>query len=152
MKIEREIACSHLPVRSDQWCEAKQFCRFASPKMSQKAYTIKATGSSKIAAALAKLCAAGSLGEPLVRTGCSQAAFCLFLAKLACAHHDAGKTPEQIAEVFDLVGGGNASQAKQALAACALKWEGEKDEQSVGKFWEEMGGAKAPLNLAILDL
>lgn len=118
---------------------------------SQKSYTLTATGG-KIAAALAKLCAEGEMGESLFRSGISQDAFCLFLAKLAKKHLDAGKTPEQLADVLLLVSGGNASAASQALGKCSITWEGETKQQSVADFWNKQGGARSAPNLSILDL
>lgn len=120
-------------------------------KTNEKSYSLKASGNSKIAAALAKLCANGEIGEPLVRSGVSQGAFALFLARLAAKHLAAGKTPEQVADVFTLVSGGNASAARQALAECALEFDGEK-AQSVSAFWLKSGGIAAAPNLSILDL
>lgn len=105
----------------------------------------------KIAAALVKLCAQGSPGEPLLRSGISQDAFCLFLARIAAVRFEVGKTTEQIAEVFVLVSGGNASAARQALNDCTVVFAGEKP-QSVGNYWAKMGGGKQPPNLAALDL
>lgn len=116
-----------------------------------KTYEIKTTGSGKIAAALAKLCAPGQLGEPLVRSGCSQGAFCLFTARLAAAQLAKGKTTEQLAEIFELVSAANASAAKQALATCALRWEGADKDQSVEAYWNSLGGGKSAPNLSVLD-
>lgn len=117
----------------------------------KKSYTLTATGG-KIAAALAKSCAEGQIGEPLFRSGISQDAFCLFLARLSAKHHEAGKTPEQVADVFVLVSGGNASAASQALGKCSITWEGEAKQQSVADYWNKQGGARSAPNLSILDL
>lgn len=134
-----------------------------------KSYILKTDGG-KIAQALATLCAEGAIGEPLLRSGVNQASFCLFLAKLAVAHHDAGRTAEQIADVFSLVSGGNTSAAQKALNDVSIHWElttkeGESilDEktgeptfsekaQSVGAYWLSQGGGKAVANLSLLKL
>ena len=115
-----------------------------------KAYSLKSDGG-KIAAALVKMCQPGQVGETLVRNGLNQSSFGLFLAKLAKAHIDKGRTPEQLADVFALVSGGNASAAKQALNDCEITFEGEKPI-SVGAYWNRNGEAKGAPNLAMLDL
>ncbi len=117
-----------------------------------KSYEIKSEGSGKISAALAKMCAMGAIGEPLVRSGVTQDAFCLFLARLAKRHIEAGKTDDEVAAVLLLVSGGNASAARQALGACSLIWEGDSKPQSVMAYWQRSGGSKAAPNLAALDL
>ena len=122
--------------------------------MKNKTYEIKA-GGGKISAALAKLCAQGQMGESLVRSGVSQDAFCLFLAKLATAHLSKGKTPEQLADVFLLVSGGNSSAARQSLGKCSLRWDSSDKDQSVEAYWillKEEGGDRAAPNLSALDL
>ncbi len=116
-----------------------------------KTYVLKSTGNSKIAAALAKLCAQGAIGEPLVRSGVSQGSFTLFLARLAALHLAAGKTPEQLADVLTLVSGGNASAARQALNDCEIVVDDGK-AQSVGAFWGKAGTTTAAPNLSLLDL
>ena len=117
-----------------------------------KSYKLE-TGSKggKIAAALVKMCQVGAVGEPLVRSGMTQDGFCLFLAKLAALHLAAGRSPEQIADVFILVSGGNASAARQALADCTLTFDGEKPT-SVSAYWLKNGGGRAAPNTSILDL
>jgi len=134
-----------------------------------KSYTLKSDGG-KIAQALAQLCAEGEIGESLFRNGVSQASFCLFLAKLAVAHSKAGRSAEQIADVFSLVSGGNTSAAQKALNDVSVHWEitdksGESvlDEktglptfsekpQSVGAYWLAQGGGKTVANLSLLKL
>lgn len=120
--------------------------------MNSQNYTLE-TGSKagKIAAALCKLCQVGAVGEPILRNGVTQEAFCLFLARLCSAHAAAGKTPEQIADVLILVSGGNASAARQALADCTLTFEGAKP-QSVSSYWNKIGGGRVAPNLSALDL
>lgn len=117
-----------------------------------KTYQLE-TGSKggKIAAALVKMCQVGAVGEPLVRNGMTQDAFCLFLAKLASLHLGAGRTPEQVADVFILVSGGNASAARQALGDCTLTFEDSKPT-SVSAYWLKNGGGRAAPNTSILDL
>lgn len=117
-----------------------------------KNYEIKTTGTGKIQAALAKLCAQGKVGEPLIRNGASQGAVALFAARLAKAHYEAGRTEEQVAEVFELCSCANASALKQALESCALRWEGSDKDQSVADYWAKMGGGKSAPNLSMLDL
>ena len=115
-----------------------------------------ATG--KIANALAKYCASGEMGEPLIRNGVSQGAFVLFLAKMAKRYFDGGRSVEQVAEVLSLLSGGNASAAKQALNDLNIRFADEPavdakhPEHSVGKHWEQAGGTKSAPNLSILDL
>lgn len=120
-----------------------------------KSYTLKPDGNSKIAAALCKLCLPGQPGEALVRSGCNQEAFVLFLANLAADRLNASrpggaKTPLQLAEIFTLCSGGNASAARQALNDCAIEFEGEKP-QSVGAYWTKSGNKSAAPNLSLLD-
>lgn len=134
----------------------------------QKSYLITSNGGGKISAALAKLCAEGELGESLFRSGISQDAFCLFLARLAADRLAKGKTPEQLADIFLLVSGANASAARQALGRCELQWEAldkdgnsilDKDgdptwdvkKQSVEAYWLKASGGKAAPNLSLLD-
>jgi len=115
-------------------------------------YEIKPTGSGKIASALCQLCAPGELGETLVINGAPQAAVALFAAKLAELHYKHGRTPEQVAEAFELLSISNASALKQALASCSLQFEGEAKARSVGIYWETMGGTKVLPSLSILKL
>lgn len=115
-----------------------------------KSYSLKSDGG-KIAAALVKLCTPGQVGESMLRTGVNQSSFGLFLAKLAKAHIEKGRTAEQLADVFALVSGGNASAAKQALNDCEITFEGEKPI-SVGAYWNRNGDAKGAPNLGLLDL
>lgn len=105
----------------------------------------------KIAAALVKMSQPGEAGESMVRNGMNQASFCLFLARIAAKFIEAGKTPEQLADVFALLSGGNASAAKQALNDCTIEFEGEKPS-SVGAYWGKTGEGKAAPNLSMLDL
>ena len=105
----------------------------------------------KIAAALVQMCQVGAVGEPLIRSGVSQGAFALFLAKLAILHAEAGRSAEQIAEVFELVSGGNASAARQALGDCTIEEEGSKP-MSVTTFWNKNGGGRTAPNISILNL
>ena len=125
-----------------------------------KTYKIESAGSSKIGAALAKLCAEGQIGETLVRNGCSQGAFALFVARLAHMQLvDKGKTAEQLAEIFELVSAANASAAKQALGNCNLysedicktDKEGKLQPMLVETYWKSQGGGKSAPNLALLD-
>ena len=133
-----------------------------------KSYKLKTDGG-KIGQALAQLCAEGEVGEALFRGGVNQASFCLFLAKLAYAHADAGRTTEQIADVFGLVSGGNTSAAQKALNDVAVHWEVtdkngesvldakgnptfEEKPQSVGAYWLSQGGGKTVANLSLLKL
>lgn len=120
-------------------------------RMNNKTYKLE-TGSKggKIAAALVKMCQVGAVGEPLLRSGVSQDAFCIFLARVAEARLKAGKTPEQVADAFILLSGGNASAARQALNDCTVEFEGEKPT-SVGAYWLKAGGGKAAPNLSALD-
>ena len=137
-------------------------------KNDNRSYVLKSDGG-KIAQALAQLCAEGETGEPLLRSGVNQAAFCLFLAKLAIAHSDAGHNAEQIADVFSLVSGGNTSAAQKALNDVSIHWEitdangesvlgkdglptFEEKAQSVGAYWGKLGGGKAVANLSLLKL
>lgn len=134
-----------------------------------KSYILKTNGKSKISSALAQLCAEGEVGESLLRNGVSQSAFCLFLARLASLHFAAGRTAEQVAEVFSLVSGGNTSAAQKALNDVSIHWEettkdGEsildKDgnptysakAQSVGAYWSTLSGATQVANLSLLKL
>lgn len=133
-----------------------------------KSYKLESTGGGKVSAALAKLCSQGELGEALLRSGVSQDAFCLFLARLAAQKLAAGKTPEQLADIFLLVSGGNASAARQALGRCELVFEAltkdgesilddkgeptwESKKQSVEAYWNKSSGGKAAPNLSLLD-
>lgn len=115
-----------------------------------KTYTIKSTGSGKLAANLAALCAPGKLGEPLVRNGATQDAVALFGAKVAYKMATDGKTPEDIASVFSLLSIANASALKQALATCSLKFDGEEKEVSVSAYWEKSGSKAASPDLSLL--
>lgn len=105
----------------------------------------------KIAAALAKRCAPGEIGETLIRNGLTQSSFVLFLAREALNQAAKGKTAEQLADIFSLLSGGNASAARQALADCTLQWEGDEKKQSVGAYWQKLGGGKQAPNLSLLD-
>lgn len=135
--------------------------------MNNKSYQLIPSGG-KISAALAKLCAQGEIGESLFRNGVSQDAFCVFLANLAADRIEKGKTPAQLADIFLLVSGANASAARQALGRCSIKWEKvdaagesivdgkgnptwEEKEQSVEAFWLKASGGKAAPNLSALD-
>lgn len=123
----------------------------------EKSYVLKSNGG-KISAALAKLCAVGGLGESLVRNGVSQDAFCLFLARVAVSRIEAGKTAEQLTEIFLLLSGGNSSAARQALGRCSIRFEDDPEvspkhpEYLVETYWERAGGGKAAPSLAALDL
>jgi len=114
-----------------------------------KNYILKATNG-KIAQALCKRCAQGEIGESLLRSGLSQSAFVLFIAKEAMNQSAKGKTAEQLADILTLLSAGNASAAKQALADCTIELEGEKP-QSVSAFWGKNGGPKTAINLSLLD-
>jgi hypothetical protein len=125
-----------------------------------KTYKIEPSGSGKIALSLCKRCGPGQIGETLVRNGCSQSAFSLFVAKLASEQLvEKGRTPEQLAEVFDLVSACNASAAKQALAQCNLYAEeicnkdkaGNLQPMLVETYWKSIGGGKAVPNTSLLD-
>jgi hypothetical protein len=125
-----------------------------------KTYRIEPSGSGKIAASLCRRCQPGQIGEPLIRNGCTQSAFALFVARLAAEQLvEKGKTPEQLAEVFDLVSACNASAAKQALAQCNLFAEELCIVDKAGKmqpivletYWKTIGGGKAAPNLSALD-
>lgn len=118
--------------------------------MKTQNYTLTPDGG-KATAALAKFCAQGEIGESLLRSGMNQSAFTLFVAKLAKRAFDAGRTPEQTAEILSLVCACNASQAKQALEKCSIEWEGDEKKQSVADYWIKLGGAKGPLNLSALS-
>lgn len=134
-----------------------------------KTYKIEPSGSGKIAAALCQLCGQGEIGEPLVQSGASQAAVALFGARIAQAHFSAGRSAEQVAEVFELLSISNASALKQTLAGCNLfsleaavahygSEEKAKDKAgnilliSVETYWKQQGGGKASVNLSILNL
>jgi hypothetical protein len=93
----------------------------------------------------------GGLGESLVRNGLNQSSFALFVAKVAERHIKAGRSADQLADVFALLSACNASAARQALGDCSLTFEGEK-LQSVSAYWAKLGGGKAAPNLAMLDL
>lgn len=122
-----------------------------SRKMNSKSYTLTVGNKGgKIAAALVKLCQVGAPGEPLLRSGLNQDSFCLFLARVAHKFAAAGKTPEQIADAFMLLSGGNASAARQALNDCTVEFEGEKP-MGVGSYWLKAGGGRAAPNLSALD-
>lgn len=116
-----------------------------------KTYTIRSTGRSEIAAALCKYCAFGKPGQSLIENGCNQRSFSLFVAKVAFAYMAKKATEQQLADCFDLLSACNASAARQALADCALKIEGEEKEISVSSYWAKHGKIAAP-NLALLDL
>lgn len=116
-----------------------------------KSYILKNTGSGKIAANLAAICAMGKLGQPLVENGLNQANFSLFIANLAVDRINAGKSAEQLAQIFDMVSATNASAARQALAGCTIEIDGEKPT-SVEIYWQKAGGAKAaPSTSALFD-
>lgn len=116
-----------------------------------KTYTVRSTGSGKIAAALAKYSAHGKPGQILIESGCNQSAFSLFLARVALAYAEKGASEADLAGCFELISAGNCSAARQALADCALKFDGEKEEISVEGYWKKNGKAAAP-SLALLDL
>lgn len=116
-----------------------------------KTYTIRSTGSGKIAAALAKYCAHSKPGQILIEAGCNQSAFSLFLAKVALAYSERGASEADLASAFELISAGNCSAARQALADCALKFEGADKEVSVEEYWKKNGKAAQP-SLALLDL
>lgn len=118
--------------------------------MNNKTYKLTSDGG-KIAAALVKMSQPGTVGETMIRNGMNQASFCLFLARIAAQFIAAKKTPEQLADVFALLSGGNASAAKQALNDCTLEFEGEKP-QSVGAYWGRNSEGKAAPNLSMLDI
>lgn len=138
-------------------------------KSDNRSYILKTDGG-KLSQALCQLCAEGEFGESLLRSGVNQASFCLFLAKIAVAHAAKGRSAEQIAEVFNLISGANASAAKQALNDLSIHWEivnkdgesvlgpktgeptFEEKAQSVGAYWAKSGGSKPALNLSILNL
>lgn len=120
-------------------------------QMQNESYTLEAGNKGgKIAAALVKLCQIGAVGEPLLRSGVSQDAFCLFLARVAHERFAKGKTAEQIADAFMLLSGGNASAARQALGGCTLTFEGGKPS-SVEAYWLRSGSGRAAPNLSALD-
>lgn len=116
-----------------------------------KTYTIRSTGSGKIAAALAKYSAQGKPGQILIESGCNQSAFALFLARVALAYAEKGASEADLASCFELISAGNCSAARQALADCALKFEGADKEVSVEEHWKRNGKAAQP-SLALLDL
>ena len=116
----------------------------------ESSYILESDGG-KIAAALCKLCQPGEIGEPLVRSGLVQESFNLFTARLAAKHINAGRSPEQLADVFALVSASNASAARQALGGCSITLDGGK-KQSVADYWNKSGGAVAKPNLSLLDL
>ena len=84
-----------------------------------KSYAIKPTGRSEIAATLARFCAPGKFGAPLVERGFSQALFAACLAKWAKAV-SASLTDAELASALEGLSACNASAARQALEACEL--------------------------------
>ena len=118
--------------------------------MNNKTYKLTSDGG-KIAAALVKMCQPNQPGETLIRNGLNQSSFGLFLAKIAEAHFAKGRSPEQVADVFAMLSGTNASAANKALMEATLEFEGEKP-QSVSAFWGKAGTTKGAPNLALLDV
>lgn len=116
-----------------------------------KSYTLRPTGSGKIAAALSKYCAPGKPGAHLIAEGCNQSAFSRFLALVAIGYIAKGATEQDLTSAFELISAGNCSAARQALSDCALKFEGEEKEIGVGAYWAKHGKVAAP-SLALLDL
>lgn len=140
-----------------------------------KSYTITPSGSGKIATSLCKRCGPGQIGEPLVLNGCSQAAFALFVAKLAHEQIvEKKRSVAQLAEVFDMISACNASAAKQALADCMIEADEETAAAIFGKgkerekpteegkpgklkaftvatYWKHIGGGKSAPNTSLLD-
>ena len=125
-----------------------------------KTYKISPSGNSKIAAALCRFCQPGQIGESLIRNGCSQSAFALFIARLAHKLVDAGKTEEETAQAFELVSACNASAAKQALANCDLFAEelgsknkaGELQAVTLETYWKSLGEGRASAsNLSLFE-
>lgn len=122
-----------------------------------KTYKIEPAGSSKIEASLCAFCQPGQIGEPLVRTGCSQSQFGLFVARLARYQFVEKKNDEKaVAHLFDLISACNASAAKQALANCNLfadehcikDKEGKLQPITVETYWKSIGGSKPSTDLS----
>lgn len=131
------------------FCHARQF-RFAKTRIHQmKNYTIKATGTSKVAAALASQLNKGKAGEILISAGFNQDTFAIFLANLASKALAAGYDAKKLAGLFRQVAAGNASQARQALADVVIEIEGEKPA-SLGAFWQGTD-SKPAVDLSALE-
>lgn len=99
-----------------------------------KSYTVKYSGPSKVAAALASQLAADKSGSVLIESGFSQDNFTLFLARLALKAVAANYDETKLSALLRQMAAGNASQARQAMADITITLEGEK-EQSLGKYW-----------------
>lgn len=113
-----------------------------------KNYTIKSTGTSKIAAALASQLAPNKAGSVLINQGFNQDTFVMFLASLAMRAVAAKMDEKQLAGIFRQVAAGNASQARQALADVVITIDGK--DQSLGAFWGKTDAAPA-VDLSALE-
>lgn len=117
-----------------------------------KNYTLEVRGRSKIAAALAKKSQAGQPGEILIRSGCNQSNFCLFLVRLAIDLQEKEKDESVMHSAFNLVSGGNCSAAQKAMAEnLDIIIEGEK-KQSLSAYWGQGdGGPAVAPDLSVFD-
>lgn len=105
-------------------------------------YSLKNSGSSKLAATYAQLCEQGKLGESLVTSGCGQAQFAQFAAIVMSKAVENGMEVPALAALFNNLALGNASQVRQAIGGLTLEVEGKAKPQSVSLYWNEIGGAK----------
>ncbi len=122
-----------------------------------KTYKIEPAGSSKIEATLCAFCQPGQLGETLVRNGCNQSQFALFIANLAVYQIVQKKNDaKNLAQLFDLISACNASAAKQALGNCNIYAEeicakdkaGNLQPMTLETYWKSIGQAKPATDLS----
>lgn len=125
-----------------------------------KTYTLVPSGRSEIAATLARFCAPGKFGAPLIEKGFSQALFAHAIAGWAKAAVPSLSVAE-IATALESLSACNASAARQALESCALdfgpvlgkdgKPDGEKREQlGVKAHWAKLSPTSAPVDTSKL--
>lgn len=145
-------------------------------KKLMKTYTLRVIGRSVHATVLAARCAIGGPGETLVREGVSKEAWNRFMLRVVMGGI-AKKIPEKdILDVMNLLDAGNASASRQTikdliLVTPRLDKEGKQmvaeadsvsndsikkgdllvNTQTVEKYWESIGGAKAAVDLTKLN-
>lgn len=101
-----------------------------------KTYKIIPKGG-KVAASLTMRCQPGKVGEHFLRNGGTQELFNDMIGKMAYAYAEKKIPLEKLVEDMQAIGGGNASQARQAIGDCVLEPDDNSDvaHSAAGGKW-----------------